>query len=147
MKRASNDLQIRTFSDREIISAMGDLGGGLEVLASELAARIFGLNGSDDEKVRLHATRCVTSRLSWMKRYGLVEKGDDKGTWVASEWGKALRYTSLGRALSSAVTNTPESSLLELSHQVSDRMLGAGDIPARAMRREVQHQITRRRWR
>jgi hypothetical protein len=147
MKRASSDLQIKTFSDREIISAMGDLGGGTEVLASDLAARIFGLNGSDDEKVRLHATRCVTSRLAWMRRYGLVEKGDDKGTWVASEWGKALRYTSLGRALSSAVTNTPESSLLELSHQVSDRMLGAGDIPARAMRREVQHQILRRKWR
>jgi hypothetical protein len=147
MKRASSDLQIRSFSDREIISAMGDLGGGTEVLASDLATRIFGLNGNDDEKVHRHAARCVTSRLAWMKRYGLVEKGDDKGTWVASEWGKQLRYTSLGRSLSSAITNTPEGSLLELSHQVSDRMLGAGDIPARAMRREVQHQITRRRWR
>jgi len=81
MKRASSDLQIRSFSDREIISAMGDLGGGTEVLASDLATRIFGLNGNDDEKVHRHAARCVTSRLSWMKRYGLVEKGDDKGTW------------------------------------------------------------------
>jgi hypothetical protein len=147
MKRASSDLQIRTFSDREIISVMGDLGGGLEVLASELAARIFGLNGNDDPDVHLHATRCVTSRLSWMKRYGLVLKGEDKGTWVASEWGKSLRYTPLGRALSAAITNTPEASLMELTHQVSDRMLRANDIPARAMRREVQHQILRRKWR
>jgi len=146
MKRASSTLQISDFSDREIVSVMGDLGGGLEVAASELAQRIFGLNGNDDEDVRLHATRCVTARLTWMRRYGLVDKGEEKGMWVASEWGKSLRYTTLGRSLSSALSNTPENSLLELTHQVSDRMLRAGQIPARAMRREIQHQIKRRKW-
>lgn len=146
MKRASSDLQIKTFSDREILGVMNDLGAG-EILAADLAARLFGLNGNDDEKVRGRATRCVTSRLSWMKRYGLVEKGEKKGEWTISEEGKLLRFTPLGRALSSAITNTPRTSVLELSHQVSERMLREGDVPARAMRREFQHQVLRRRWR
>jgi hypothetical protein len=147
--RSDGTLRISEFSDREILAIMADLqDGSEEVRAGDLALRVFGIRETESSAEILdHAARCVTARLTWMRRYGLVEKGDDKGTWVASEWGKALRYTSLGRSLSAAITNTPEGSLMELTHQVSDRMLKAGDIPARAMRREVQHQITRRRWR
>jgi len=145
MKRASSDLKIRSFSDLEILGIMDDLGG--EMLASELALRIFGLNGTDEEEVRTHATRCVTARLTWMKRYGLVEKGEEKGVWSVSRMGTALRRYSLGRSLSSAISNTPDVSMLELTHQVSERMLRENDVAARAMRREFQHQITRRGWR
>lgn len=147
MKRASSDLQIKTFSDREILAVMADLNGAGEVLASELALRLFGLNDQDDQDVRVHATRCVTARLTWMRRYGLVEKGDEKGEWLISETGRALRFAKLGRSFSAAITNTQEGTLLELTHQVSERMLVAGDVAGRAMRREFQHQITRRRWR
>ena len=101
----------------------------------------------EDEDVRLHATRCVTARLTWMRRYGLVTKGERKGEWAMSEMGRALRYTHLGRSLSSAISNTHESSLMELTHQVSERMIRERDIPARAMRREFQHQVLRRSWR
>jgi hypothetical protein len=147
MKRANSDLQIRTFSDREILAIMADVTNGAdEVIASELALRIFGLKPDEDVDVRLHATRCVTARLTWMRRYGLVVKGDEKGEWAMSEAGRALRFTPLGRSLSSAITNTPEASVMELTHQVSERMLREKDIPARAMRREFQHQVMRRRW-
>jgi hypothetical protein len=150
MKRANSDLQIKTFSDREILAVMNDLNPDY-VVASELSQRIFGLNGNDEEQVRRHAARCVTARLVWMSRYGLVEsvreKLDEERRWSISEMGRALRFTHLGRSLSSAITNTPETSVLELTHQVSERMLGAGDVAGRAMRREFQHQITRRRWR
>lgn len=148
MKRASSDLQIKTFSDREILGIIGDVGNGeAEILASELALRIFGLKPDEDEDVRLHATRCVTARLTWMRRYGLIVKGERKGEWAMSEMGRALRFNHLGRSLSSAISNTPEASLMEMTHQVSERMLGAGDVAGRAMRREFQHQVTRRRWR
>ena len=150
MKRANSDLQIKTFSDREILAVMNDISHDY-VVAAELAQRIFGLNGNDDADVQQHATRCVTARLVWMQRYGLVQrardKGDEASRWSLSEEGRLLRFTPLGRSLSSAITNTPENSVLELTHQVSERMLGARDVPARAMRREIQHQITRRRWR
>jgi hypothetical protein len=149
MKRASSTLQISDFSDREILLAMNDLSPDY-VTVTELSERIFGLNGNDDEDVRAHAARCVVSRLAWMKRYGLVvsgrEKGDDATRWSLSEVGKALRFTTLGRSLSSAITNTPQNSLLELTHQVADRMQGEGNIAGRAMRREFQHQIKRRKW-
>jgi len=145
MKRASSDLQIKTFSDREILGIMADIGG--EILASDLALRIFGLNGTDDEDAKLHATRCVTARLTWMRRYGLVEKGEEKGIWSASRMGQALRRYSLGRSLSSAISNSPDVALMEMTHQVSERMLKEKDVAARAMRREFQHQVTRRRWR
>jgi hypothetical protein len=148
MKRASSQLQIKDFSDREILAVMNDLNGSDDiVLAGDLTLRLFGLTRDDDMEVLDHAARCVTSRLAWMRRYGLVEKGEKPGYWAISEQGKMLRFTPLGRALSAAITNTPEASLMELTHQVSDRMLKANDVPARAMRREVQHQILRRKWR
>jgi len=148
MKRASNQLQIKDFSDREILAVMSDLNGSDDiVLAGDLTLRLFGLTDNDDLEVLDHAARCVTARLAWMRRYGLVEKGEKKGEWAMSEEGRALRHTPLGRSLSSAITNTPAASVMELTHQVSERMLREGDVPARAMRREFQHQVARRRWR
>lgn len=156
MKRASSDLQIRTFSDREILAAMADLNGSDDMPASDLAARLFGLKENEDDDVVQHATRCVISRLVWMRRYGLVDSMVEvvdgvqkKGTrtWKVSEVGRQLRFTHLGRSLSSAITNTPGASVLELTHQVAERMLREGDVGARAMRREFQHQIQRRSWR
>jgi hypothetical protein len=149
MKRASSQLRIRDFSDREILAVMNDISHDY-VVVTELAHRIFGLNGNDDEDVQKHAARCVTARLVWMQRYGLVrrerEKGDEASRWSLSEMGKVLRYTPLGRSLSAAITNTPQNSLLELTHQVTDRMQGEGSITGRAMRREFEYQIKRRKW-
>jgi hypothetical protein len=147
MKRASSDLQISAFSDREIMAAMSDLNGTGDVLASDLGLRLFGLTDRDDEDVRRHATRCVSSRLTWMRRYGLVEKGDEKGAWLLSETGKELFASRLGRSFSTAITHTPKESVLDLAHQVGMRMVKENTVGARAMRRELQHQIMRRKWR
>lgn len=147
--RSDGTLRISEFSDREILAIMADLqNGSEEVRAGDLALRVFGIRETESSAEILdHAARCVTARLTWMRRYGLVEKGEEKGMWSVSEAGRQLRFTSLGRALSSAVSNTPDSSLLELTHQISERMLRESDVPARAMRREFQFQIARRSWR
>jgi len=147
MKRATEQLRIKDFSDREILAVIADLqNGDGYAKVGDLAPRLFGLSETESSLETLdHAARCVTSRLAWMRRYGLVEKGEEAGFWCISEWGKQLRFTPLGRALSSAITNTPEGSLLELTHQVADRMKERS-VAGRAMRREFQFQVARRRW-
>jgi hypothetical protein len=143
-------VQIRDFSDREIIAIMADLNSGpLEfVTTTEMARRIFGL-GSDEvntEQLR-YAEKCVTARMTWMRRYGLVVKGEEKGHWHISADGYRLRFAKLPRAVSNALSHSPDASMLELTHEVAERMLQADEVVSRAMRREFQFQTNRRKRR
>lgn len=137
--RSLEQARIADLSDREILAIMADLNGdGQDIRTQDLATRILG----NEEP---HSLRCVTSRLAWMRRYGLVDKGEEKGHWSMSTAGKALRFAKLGRSFSAAITNTQESTMLELAHQVGERMVGAGEVAHTAMRRELTFQIRRRR--
>jgi hypothetical protein len=140
---ATDHVRIADYSDREILAMMLDLDGSGEVAASDLARRIFGLQPNADKDALVHANRCVTSRLSWMRRFGLVYKGEEVGVWAISHEGKALRSAKLGRAMNSAVTNSHDSVMLEMAHVVGERFLRARPVSRTAMRRELQFQILR----
>jgi hypothetical protein len=140
---ATDHVRIADYSDREILAMMLDLDGSGEVSASELSFRIFGLTPESDLDELKHGHRCVTSRLSWMRRFGLVYKGEEVGMWAISHEGKALRSAKLGRAMNSAVTNSHDSAMLEMAHIVGERLLRAKPVSRTAMRRELQFQILR----
>jgi hypothetical protein len=142
-------LRIADFSDREILAIMADIADGAgEVTTGDLALRVFGLKETTaDAEILEHAALCVRSRLAWMRRYGLVEKGEKVGIWYISEAGKRLRFAKLGRSFSMAISHTPSESVLEMAHQVGERMLNVTEIEGRAMQRELTWQINRRRRR
>jgi len=135
-------VRIADFSDREILAMMLDMGG--VTYHGELAIRCFGVK-PDDTDAYTHACRCVISRLAWMRRFGLVKKGEEKGEWLVSEEGQLFRQAKLGRAMSSAITNTQDGSMLVMAHEIGERFLRARPIAQTAMRRELQFQIGRRK--
>lgn len=147
-------VQLADYSDREILLMMLDLGG--EVSTPDLASRIYGwtyIQEQDEAKVR-HGRHCVGSRLSWMRRFGLVESmievvdgKEKKGTrtWRVSNPGKNMVGFELTRPAEAYLSRISDEGGLVLANRVGERLVKAGEITGTAMRRELQFQINRRR--
>jgi len=146
---SERQLRIADFSDREILAIMADIADGAgEVTTGDLALRLFGLKETTaDAEILEHAALCVRSRLSWMRRYGLVEKGEKVGIWYVSRAGARLMEYRLSRSVSSAISNMPNAGMLDMAHQVGEKMVKVSEIEGRAMQRELTWQINRRRRR
>lgn len=135
-------VRIADFSDRELLALFLDLGGAAD--AREFAQRVFGLSDGHDELP--HFTRCVTSRMVWMRRYGLVERADD-GRWQISKLGVALRTSEVPESVVNGIDRLGENRSLNLANVVGVKLVEANEIQGRAMQRELVHQINRRRSR
>ena len=140
---SNGNVQLRDYSDREILAIMLDLGG--EVGPLPLTARIYGWSAiqADDPGTRSHGIRCVTSRLSWMRRFGLVARDED--VWVVSDEGKRLMKAQLSQVVERAMARDLDDASLVLANRVGEKLVKAGEITGTAMRRELQFQITRRK--
>lgn len=142
MSSNESHLQIRDFSDRELLAVIRDAGG--KVVAQELAVRIFA--PTTPETVAYY-TRCVTSRLVWMRRYGLIEREAETGEWQISGQGERLRAGTLSESMETRIVNLGEDNSLALANTVGEKLVVSGEIAGRAMQRELVHQINRRRAR
>lgn len=153
---ANGRVQIADYSDREILMAINDLGG--EVSTPDLAARLYGWSQIEqaDQDVLTHGNRCVSSRLSWMRRFGLVsswievEEGVEKKgtrTWKPSDEAERMMSAQLSRVVETAFARDLDSASLQLANRVGEKLVKAGEITGTAMRRELQFQITRRKRR
>lgn len=68
---AASDLKLESYSDRELLHIVGDLGGDKGWVPIDSIATRIGLvktQGQSDEQHQLHARRCVSVRLSWIRR-------------------------------------------------------------------------------
>lgn len=143
---ASDTLHIRDFSDRELLYSMLDESRDGIVGSRRLAIRIFGLEESEEnENIIRYYTRCVSSRFAWMRRYGMVERGETQGTWVISATGAALLAASLPRALEQRLDDIEDERALALANKVGLKLVSASDVASTAMRRELSFQIERRK--
>jgi hypothetical protein len=143
-------VQIRDYSDREILMMMLDIGGKGWITTLSLATRIYGWKPEEitpENEAIDHGSRCVTSRLAWMKRVGLVEKGDDPGNWSISSAGQSMVGFELSRPIETALMRVSDTGGLALANRVGEKLVKAGEITGTAMRRELQFQITRRKRR
>lgn len=137
-------VQIRDFSDRELLHLIADLGNPIS--PRDLGVKVFALKETEDNEPEIRrVTRCVIARFTWMRRYGLLDKHEEKGLWVISPHGEALRKGTLTTAASKAIAGTKENSALALANAVGEKLVGSGVISGRAMQRELQFQINRRR--
>ena len=137
-------IRISDYSDRELLGIMFDLAGTGVVTSRELATRLFAIPDLEDkEEEAKHATKCAGARLAWMKRYGLVEKGDNLGEWQLSVAGDQLRRSKLRNTVSSGIAQTDAA--LDLANAVGEKLVKAGAVEGRAMQRELQFQIGRRK--
>lgn len=141
---AAEHIRISDYSDRELLAVMHDLNGTGVVTSRELATRLFAIPEGEDFTDQIkHATKCAGIRLSWMKRFGLVEKGENPSEWQISVVGEQLRRTKLRGAVSSGIAQTDAP--LDLANAVGEKLNSAGTIEGRAMQRELMFQIQRRK--
>jgi len=137
-------ITIADYSDRELLAIMFDLAGTGAVSSRELAVRLFAIPDIEDNTAQIkHAVKCAGVRLSWMKRYGLVEKGEEKGEWQISVAGDALRRSKLRASVSTNIAQTDAA--LDLANAVGEKLVKAGRVEGRAMQRELTFQINRRK--
>jgi len=137
-------IQISDYSDRELLGIMFDLAGTGMVTSRELAVRLFAIPDLEEKTEEIkHATKCAGSRLSWMKRYGLVEHGENKGEWQISVAGDQLRRSKLRASVGRGISETDAA--LDLANAVGEKLVSAGQVEGRAMQRELTFQINRRK--
>jgi hypothetical protein len=141
---AAEHIRISDYSDRELLGIMFDLAGTGVVTSRELAVRLFAIPDAEDrEEEAKHATKCAGTRLSWMKRYGLVEKGEKLGEWQITLAGDQLRRAKLRSTVSAGILQTDAA--LDLANAVGEKLVAAGMVEGRAMQRELTFQINRRK--
>lgn len=137
-------IRISDYSDRELLGIMFDLAATGVVTSREFAVRLFAIPDLEDkEEEAKHATKCAGARLSWMKRYGLVEHGDNKGEWQISVAGDQLRRSRLRSSTANGIAQTDAA--LDLANAVGEKLVKAGTVEGRAMQRELTFQINRRK--
>lgn len=143
---AHDFVQIRDFSDRELLGVISDLGAAT-VTARDIALRIFGLKELEENEPEIRrVARCVTSRFVWMRRFGLLERNEE-GEWLISPAGEALRRGKLSAAVNNGIEKAKDEHALVLAHVVGERLHRSGQVAGQAMQRELQFQILRRRTR
>ena len=138
----SQHVRIGDFSDRELLALLIDMGH--QCSGREMAQRVWNVPDDDPDLTRL--TRCVTSRLVWMRRFGLVVRDGD-GAWQISTVGLALRTDRTTTQMATQISELKESKLLDLANTVGVKLVSAGQVEGRAMQRELAYQINRRRTR
>lgn len=146
MARAES-LRLADFSDRDLLGVMADLADSEGwVMTSEVAERVFGRGINSDAKRRLHAIRCVAIRLSWMRRFGVVQlHREEPGVWGLSAEGVAMLRGELRSGQAKAIDGAMDEQLLHLATAIADRYRAAGQVGATMMRRAWQHGEARRR--
>jgi len=137
-------IRISDYSDRELLGIMFDLNGTGMVTTRELALRLFAIPDLEENTDRItHARKCAGARLSWMKRFGLIEKGDEPGEWMISVEGDKLRRSKLRQTIAQGISGTDAA--LDLANAVGEKLVAASPIEGRAMQRELTFQINRRK--
>jgi hypothetical protein len=138
-------VRIADFSDRELLAVIADLGN--PVSARTVAVRIFGIAELEENEQEIRReSRCVISRFVWMRRYGLVDRDED-GHWLISNQGEALRTGTIAASVANGIARAKETSVLTLANIVGERLVQTAEVSGRAMQRELQFQIQRRKRR
>lgn len=141
-------LRLSDFSDRELLRIIYDLSDEYGWVESvHLAEHLFPTQVRAGREDKNQALRCVGQRLSWMKRYGVVQRNekDRKGTWGLTGQGKLLLTGAIPAHERKVIENLKENQLLDLTETLSMRYFYAGDVAATMMRRQWQFGSIRRK--
>jgi hypothetical protein len=145
-------LRITDMSDREFLLVVDETGEDDNWAQSIDVAKALELKDNGN--------RLVASRLSWMVRYGAVERElrrDEHGNirvtrhgqpmytqrWRLTDMGRAMAYGRLKAAQERALEGIADDGMLLAMRSIARRAAGDGTM-GRLVRREWQHQIAQR---
>lgn len=115
------------FRDLDLMVKLADSAGGdhNEISAQELA-----------ELLGFEQARDVTSRLSWMRRFGMLDYSEERHGWSITRGGERVVAARLQAAKTRAIKNVPDESLVEVMSHVTARYRLGDPMIAQMLRRE-----------
>lgn len=146
-------LRVTDFNDREIlriIDEVADKDGWADMLL--IAERIFPTYMRGESRRRT-ATRCVGTRLSWMKRYGVVTRRimQDREThtrytqWSLTSAGETFLRGHLTAAQEAALMDADDGRIVAAAEILAQRYIGINRPTATMIRRQWQFGYGQRR--
>lgn len=146
-------LRVTDFSDREILRIIDEVagpGGWADMI--HVAERIFPSYMKGEERRRT-AMRCVGTRLSWMKRFGVVTRrvryDKDNHTkytqWCLTSNGEKFLRGHLTKPQEDALMHADEGKLIATAEVLLNRYTGIRIPVATMIRRQWQYANARRR--
>lgn len=134
------------YSDRELLHIIADAAGADGLASSDDIAAALGYSDNGQPRSRL-----VAPRLSWMARYGFIERVEPEPTsdrdpryryWVLTNVGRALMGGRLSMRVQEALERADPGTTLLLMRRLSSAE--HSQAVADALRREYQHNSARR---
>jgi hypothetical protein len=117
------------FRDFDLMAKMREEGDNDGWLETELLARAVGLG--DDHN------RHMGIRLGWMRRFGMVERDEQRGLWRLTPGGERVVAARVRAATVRELEALPEEALIETMSSVLQRYRLADAMTATMLRREV----------
>jgi len=127
-RRNGRGASLFDFRDLDLMQkllAEADAEGWIE---TEALARAMGLG--DDHN------RNVAIRLAWMRRYGMIERDENRGLWRLSRGGGRVIEARLRAAATRELESLPDESMIEVMANVTSRYHLADRMTATMLRRE-----------
>lgn len=144
----AGNLKLESFSDREILHMLNDAQGdeGWVDLDSLVSRVGISRNGKSEEAHLIYVHRCLSIRLSWIKRLsGTVEKEPKKATlpsrWRLTVSGQEVVKAKLSGDLSTKLESVGDFAALSALGIVARRYMRTDVSSANLLRREWQHGI------
>jgi hypothetical protein len=110
------------FRDLDLMIKLADHGGATSL---ELA-----------EAVGLSDAQPMSSRLAWMRRFGMVDRDEQQLVWNLAPGGRRVIAARLKAAQSRAIESIPDDSLVEVMAHVASRYRHGDQVLATMLRRE-----------
>jgi hypothetical protein len=130
---ARHSLTLYDYSDRELLHMMMDEADGDGWVSSTDLALVLGIDSK-------HARMCVSQRLSWLRRYGAVDRHpEESGIWRLTRTGMAQALGDLSPEQKEVVEGLSAEQMLTLTRSLTNRYRRVGNTAAHLMRREWQY--------
>jgi hypothetical protein len=137
---ARSHLTLYDYSDRELLLMMLDEADEMGWVDVHTLAEALVI----DHK---HPGQCVGTRLSWLRRYGAVERKDGAPEWRLTAMGRALATGGLDSVQEEVIGGLSSEQMLALTRALTTRYRRVGDTAAHLMRREWMAGTYSRRFR
>jgi hypothetical protein len=137
-----SNLKLESFSDRELLHIVDDLGGAKDwVPITSIATRVGLVRGAlSEEQYLIHARRCVSVRLSWIRRLSdtLVRNAERPKIpeWMLSKTGIAVVNVSVAPTFTKQLENMDEMAAVVALDSLSRRYQTTTREAANLMRRQ-----------
>jgi hypothetical protein len=133
-------LKLADFLDEEFLALVQDLADYEGWVSSQVIANSIPIE-----------VRNVSSRLSWMKRFGVVERDTRPGSrtrydWRLTEVGEALVKARFSKSQQTALAKITDDQLWALTQDLSSRYEGVGNAAANLIRRRFTASTVRRKY-